>query len=86
MWLVEEADRPLLEQRYEEQPCHETSNVSKPRDASATLAQAKGPLKKLNYKVKSQNQRSRDVHHPPKEAQRNQNQNLCPRIQQDLGT
>ena len=86
MGLVKEADRPLLEQRYEEQPCHETSNVSKPRDSSATLAQAKGPLKKLNYKVKSQNESSGYVQHACEAAQRNQNENLCPRVQQDVGT
>ncbi len=86
MWLVEETDRWLLEQPDQKQPRYESSDVSEPSDSATALSQAKGSLKELNDKVKSQHKSSRDVHHAHKEAQRNQNQNPCPRIEQDVGT
>ena len=81
MGWVEEADRSLLEQPYQKQPGQESSDMSEPGDSSSTLTPAEGSLKQLEHEVESQNDSSRDIHHRPKEAQRNQHLNPCPRIQ-----
>ena len=86
MGLVKEADRWLLEQPDQEQASYKSSDVSEPSHSPSALPPAEGSLKELNDKVKSQNKSGRDVHDAHKEAQRNQNQNPCPRIQQDVGT
>ena len=86
MRLVEKLDRGLFEQSDQEQTRYKSSDMSEPGDSATALSQAEGSLKELNDKVKSQHKSSRDVHHAHKEAQRNQNQNPCPRIEQDVGT
>ncbi len=86
MRLVEKSDRGLFEQSDQEQTPSKSSDVSEPGDSAPVLAKGYASLKNLKDKIKSQNKSGRDVHHPDKEAQKNQNQDLCPWIKQDIGT
>lgn len=86
MRLVEKSDRGLFEQSDQEQTRYKSSDMSEPGDSAPALAKGEGSLKDLNDKVKSQNQSSRDVHHPDKENHKYQNQDLCPWIKQNIRT